>query len=113
MKRILFSLGLLWSLSAVAGPSYAADAGFLSNLKGLLFNVAQRSDLVGGVSYVMNDAPSDVTAPLPPSANEWAGELGATVELNPKMALFSTLELGIDNRILRTKFGVSRHLWGK
>lgn len=111
MKRVLLMLGVvMFSLSAEKGVAYA-DSGFLSAVKQMVANVAQRSDLVGAVSYVMNDTPSHAASELPTSANEWAGELGYTVQLNPKLAAFSTLEMGIDNRILRTKFGVSRALW--
>ena len=44
MKRLLVLLGVTWSLSAAVGPSYAADdSGFLSSVKAMVANVAQRS----------------------------------------------------------------------
>lgn len=113
MKRtvlILFAGFNLFMLSQ-AQPARAGDTGFRAALGSMLANVAQRTALSGGLAYVLNDAPSSVSSDLPAYQKEWALDAAAGIKLNPATALFGQVEVGIDNRILRSKFGITRTLW--
>ena len=113
MKRVLLMLGIvLYAISAKQGVAYA-DSGFLAGLKTMIYNVAQRTDVNGALGYVLTDAPSPTSVAPPAHANEWEAELSSTVALTPVTALYGSVAMGVDNRLLRSEFGVTRKIWGK
>jgi len=113
MKCMLLMLGVvMFSLSATKGVAYA-DSGFMASLKGMLYNVAQRSDLSGAVNYIWNDAPSTASVGLPPHPNEWVAGLTSTIDLTPKTAILGSVEMGADNRLVQSRLGITHRIWGK
>ena len=65
------------------------------------------------VNYVWNGAPTEASAGLPPHPSEWVGVLSSTVDLTPKTAILGSVEMGVDNRLVQSRLGVTHRIWGK